>query len=80
MNKRATGAAFCAIAALLFAARYIAAAIFMSNDSSWSANLFAAGLEYVGVGLPIASGIALAVGIFYLAWAEMENRGSRRDG
>ncbi len=51
MNKRGTGAVFCLVAAILFAKRYIAAAIFISGVSSWDSALFKAGLQYVGMPL-----------------------------
>jgi hypothetical protein len=71
MNKRGTGAVFCLIAAILFASRYITAAIFMSGVSSWSSGLFGAGLQYVGTPLNTFSIISLIVGIGYLLWAEI---------
>ncbi len=71
MNRRATGAVFCAIAAFLFAARYIAAAIFGSGVSSWDAGLFDAMMGYVGSGLTIASAVALFIGIGYLIAGEI---------
>lgn len=74
MNKRGTGTVFCAIAAFLFASRYIAAAIFMSNTSSWSPDFFEAGLEYVGIPLLTLSGVSLLIGIIYLIWQEIEER------
>lgn len=74
MNRRGTGAIFCFIGSLLFAARYITAAIFMSNVSSWDSLLFAAGLEYQGDGLLIFSVISLIIGAVYLVWAELEER------
>ena len=74
MNKRGTGAIFCLIASLLFAVRYITAAIFMSNVSSWDSMLFAAGLEHQGYGLLIFSVISLIIGVIYLVWAEVEER------
>ena len=63
MNNKGIGSIFCLIAAILMAARYMAAAMFMSNVSSWDAGLFASGLEYIGPELKIASIIALIVGI-----------------
>ena len=48
MNKRTAGVMFCLIAGVLFAIRYIVAALFMSGVSSWNAMIFAAGLEYQG--------------------------------
>lgn len=74
MNKRGTGAIFCLIGSLLFAARYITAAIFMSNVSSWDSMLLAEGLEYQGYGLLVFSVISLIIGAVYLVWAEIEER------
>ena len=74
MNRRGTGAIFCLMGSLLFAARYITAAIFMSNTSSWDSMLFAAGLEYQGDGLLIFSVISVIIGAVYLVWAEIEER------
>ncbi len=71
MNKRGTGVLFCLIAAILFASRYIASAIFMSGVSSWNSELFHAGLQYVGSSLNNFSIISLTVGIVYLLWAEI---------
>ena len=70
MNKRGAGAIFCLIAAILFSARYVSAAIFMSNVISWDASLFEAGLEYVGNPLLVGSIISLIIGVAYLLWAE----------
>lgn len=74
MNRRVTGAIFCLIAGLLFSARYITAAIFMSNISSWDRELFKAGLEYQGEALLVLSIISLIVGITYLIWSEIEEK------
>jgi hypothetical protein len=70
MNRRATGVVFIAIAAFLFATRYIAAAIFGSGVRSWEAGLFDAMLAYVGPELPILSAVSLLIGIVYLIRAE----------
>ena len=48
MNNKIVGAIFCLIAAILAGARYVAAAIFMSSTSTWSAELFQNSLNYVG--------------------------------
>jgi hypothetical protein len=66
MNNKGTGAVFCLIAAILAAARYIAAAVFMSNVTSWNAELFQCGLNYVGSPLKIMAVISLIVGIVFL--------------
>ena len=66
MNNKGVGVIFCLIAAILAAARYIAAALFMSNLSSWSADLFQSGLEYVGSSLKIAAFVSLIAGIVFL--------------
>lgn len=66
MNNKGVGAVLCLIAAVLTAARYIAAALFMSNVSSWSAELFQSGLDYVGSPLKIAAIVSLIAGIGFL--------------
>ena len=72
MNKRGTGVAFLAIAALLFSARYISAAIFGSSVASWDKDLFNAMLGFVGFPLQIFSIIALILGLAYIGWGEYE--------
>lgn len=44
----------------------------MSGGSTWDAALFAAGLEYVGPVLTIASVAALIVGILFLGYGVYE--------
>ncbi len=48
--------------------RYIAAAIFMSNVSSWDSSLIQAGLSYVGSALKISAIITLVAGICFLGY------------
>lgn len=76
MNRRAAGVAFCAIAAFLFASRYMVAAIFGSNVNSWNAELFGRMLVYTGTGLLWVSGFSLIVGVVYLVAAETAERRS----
>ncbi len=71
MERRATGLGFCAIAAFLYAAKYIAAAIYGSGQTTWSGELFHGLLSYVGTGLTISSVLALIVGIVYLIASEI---------
>lgn len=66
MNNKIVGAIFCLIAAILAGARYVAAAIFMSSTSTWSAELFQNSLNYVGPNLLIAAIVALVAGIGFL--------------
>ena len=68
MNNKGVGAIFCLISAILMSARYIAAAIFMSNVTSWDSTLFQAGLDYVGSPLKAAAIIALVAGICFLGY------------
>ncbi len=68
MNNKGVGAIFCLISAILTSARYLAAAIFMSGVSSWSRDLFAAGLENVGPSLKVLSILSLAAGIVFLGY------------
>lgn len=72
MSRRAAGVVFVAIAGILVAARYLAAAIFGSGVSSWNAELFQAMLSYVGSGLLVWSIAAAVIGGIYLIWAEIK--------
>lgn len=67
MNNKGVGTVFCLIAAILMAARYLSAAIFMSGVASWDSELFQASLRYIGPSLSIAAIAALAVGVIFLA-------------
>lgn len=68
MINKIVGAIFCLISAILMAARYLSAAIFMSGVSSWDAEMFSGGLEYVGYPLQIGSIISLVVGVAFLGY------------
>lgn len=72
MNKRGTGVAFIAIAAFLFSAKYISAAIFGSGLASYNKELFNAMLEYIGYPLSVCSVMALLIGLAYIIWGEYE--------
>jgi hypothetical protein len=78
MSRRAAGVYLIGCAVLLQAARYVSAAVFGSNVSSWNADLFQAMLQYVGSGLKVWSLVLLIVGIVYLLWAEMQVFHTRR--
>ena len=67
MNNKGVGAIFCLIAAILMASKYIAVGLFLSNVSSWSAELFSDGLAYVGSLPTILACIALVMGVIFLA-------------
>ena len=66
MNNKGVGAIFCLIAAIIECTRYIAAAIFMSNVTSWDSSLFQEGLSYTGTSLQVAAAAALIIGIGFL--------------
>ena len=70
MSRRSTGTILIAVSAFLYAAHFIAAAIFGSGVLSWDAGLFKAMLEYTDHGLHSASLISLIGGVLYLIWAE----------
>jgi len=72
MKRRTTGTIFLVIAAFLYGIRYLSAAIYGSNVSSWSADLFKSMLSYIGEGPNILSILALILGVIYLVWAEIE--------
>jgi len=73
MNNKGIGAIFCLISAVLASARYLAAAIFMSNVMSWDRSLFQAGLSYVGSPLKATAIIALIVGICFLGYGVVQD-------
>jgi hypothetical protein len=79
MNKRGAGVVFLVTSAALYASRYIAAAIFGSNVSSWDAELFQAMLSYVGDALLAWSTLLALLGLFYLIWGEWDEWRARRD-
>lgn len=75
MNKRAVGAIFCVLAVITFIARYVVAAIFMSNlNNGWNANYFNLGLECQGPALLIISIICLVLGVAFIVWQEIEDK------
>ena len=78
MNNKGVGAVFCLISAILMSARYLSAAVFMSNASSWDASLFQYGLSYIGSPLKVASVVALVAGIVFLGYGLCQDVKSRR--
>ena len=79
MNNKGIGAIFCLISAILMSARYIAAAIFMSNVMSWDSSLFQAGLSYVGSPLKVTAIIALIAGICFLVYGVFRDSNGRQN-
>ena len=79
MNNKGIGAIFCLISAILISAKYISAAIFMSNSTSWDEDLFASGLENVGPLLSDASLVALIIGILFLGYGVYEDIKGKRE-
>lgn len=71
MSRRVTGVLFIAIAAFLYAARFVAAAIWGAGVTNWNTQLFSNMYDYIGNGLTIWSILALLVGAGYLIWAEI---------
>ncbi|MDC0325528.1 hypothetical protein OAM01_02105 [bacterium] len=58
------------ISAFLYAARYLAAALFMGPGlNNWNHDLFEASYGYVGSGLTVIAGLAAAAGITSLVVA-----------
>jgi hypothetical protein len=79
MSRRTTGTMLLFTSALLYAIRYLAAAIFGSGMMGWNTENFQALLYYVGSDLVIWSVVALVFGIIYLLWAELEHTGFRKN-
>ena len=78
MSRRTTGNTLIAVSAFLFAAHFLAAAVFGSNVASWDADLFRAMLQYTDQGLSTASLVALIAGVVYLPWAELSEVTNKR--
>lgn len=68
MNNKGVGVIFCLISVILVSAKYISAAMFMSNIAAKDASLFKKGLEYVGPFLSIEAIIAMVIGILFLGY------------
>ena len=78
MNYKGVGAIFCLISSILMSARYISAASFMSNLSTWDSALFIEGLSYVGSPLKIGTIVALVAGIGFLGYGIFRDSESGR--
>jgi hypothetical protein len=72
MQKRTVGIIFLCIASFLYGVRYLSAAIYGSNASSWSPDLFKMMLYNVGDGPLLFSRLAFIVGILYFIVGEFE--------
>ena len=68
MNNKGVGVIFCLISEILVSAKYISAAMFMSNLATQDASLFKNGLEYVGPFLSIEAILAMIIGILFLGY------------
>lgn len=77
MSRRAVGVSLIGVSAILYAARYLTAAVWSSSIASYSSDLFRAMLNYTGPHLRTWSVIALIAGIAYLVWGEVSERKSR---
>lgn len=71
MSKRAAGIGFCLIAALLYATRYLGAAVVESSTRTWGPQAVYQFLGSVGPSYAVM-GLSLLIGLGYLAWAEVE--------
>lgn len=70
MHKRTLGLTFICIAAFLYSVRYICAAIWLTNRSTWGPDVFEETLKNIGNGPLVLSIIAFIIGILYLVIAE----------
>lgn len=74
MSKRITGGLLCLSASILFSARYIAAAIHVSELTSFDEGVFSLSLKYVGKPLLFLSVLCFIIGAAYLVSAELDER------
>jgi hypothetical protein len=90
LTRRSVGVGLVAIAAFLYASRFVCAAIYGSGASNeWGADLFHNLYKFVGSDLSVAALVALIVGCAYLVWGEIadllsgrrlsESAGERRE-
>lgn len=70
MKRRTTGCVFVAIAAFLYAARFLAAANYVSNMQNHGADIFQRSMSCVGSNLHLWSFVAMIIGVVYLALDE----------
>lgn len=73
MNK-IVGAILCLCAAILFSARYISAAVYMSGVSAVGNGFFQDGLNYVGPALLIAAVISLIAGVVFIIYGSIKEK------
>jgi hypothetical protein len=70
MRRRITGCVFVAIAAYLYAVRFLAAAIYVSNMQSHGSDMFQRSMSYVGSDLHLWAFAALVIGMVPLVLDE----------
>ncbi|MGG1664554.1 hypothetical protein [Brevibacillus sp. NRS-1366] len=73
MSKRAVGVSFCTLAALLYISRYYYTAIFFQGISR-NDGFYERWLDFLGTGPTFWATTCIIVGIFYLIWAEFEEK------
>jgi hypothetical protein len=64
------GCVFVAIAAYLYATRFVAAANYVSNMQNWGPDMFQRSMSYVGSDLHLWALAALIIGVVYLVLDE----------
>lgn len=70
MKRRTTGCVFVVIAAYLYAVRFLAAAIYVSNMQNHGQDIFQRSMSYVGSDLHLWALFALIIGVTYLVLDE----------
>ena len=78
MARQLVGAVFCSIAAVLYAARHVGAAMIVSTKTGDQREAYRFALQAGGSELLLLSIIALLIGLVYLAWGEYESRVRQR--
>ncbi len=78
MTRQLVGAVFCTIAAVLYAARHVGAALIVPTNTGDQREAYRFALQAGGSELLLLSIIALLIGLVYLAWGEYEGRVRQR--
>jgi hypothetical protein len=78
MTRQLVGVVFCTIAAVLYAARHVGAAMIVSTKTGDQREAYRFALQAGGSELLVLSIIALLIGLVYLAWGEYGGRVRQR--
>jgi len=74
MSRRTVGVVFIAIAAFLYATRFICGTLLLVNLNVINHDMLVSALQSLGSGLTLFSLLSLVIGAFYLMWEEFGDK------